>query len=113
MPVRDVSLIHGLVMSFIISALSASMSPSIWRYLKVINPSAYPQPLSIGSQILAVGDSIAVLGKHRDGGDFTMTTGVISAVERKPPAHASPLFKLTPWPITEISAVGLSIKKAR
>ena len=43
---------------------------------------------------LAVGDPIAILGKHRDGGDFTMTTGVISAVDRKPPGLRGPFIQV-------------------
>jgi len=34
---------------------------------------------------LATGDPVAVLGRHRHGGAFTMTTGVVSATERRPP----------------------------
>lgn len=43
---------------------------------------------------LAAGDDIAILGRHRDGGPFTMTTGVISAVDRRPPGSRVPFVQV-------------------
>ncbi|TVR14223.1 MAG: hypothetical protein EA401_04920, partial [Planctomycetota bacterium] len=39
---------------------------------------------------LNTGDPIAVLGKHRNGGPYTMTNGIISAVARTPPGSRVP-----------------------
>ena len=43
------------------------------------------------------GDPVAVLGRHRDGGPFTMTTGIISAVDRR--------FDLSPFALLQTDAL--------
>jgi S1-C subfamily serine protease len=51
--------------------------------LKAGGPLPFPSLVFEGETGLEVGDPVGVVGRHRDGGPFTLTTGVVSAVRRR------------------------------
>lgn len=62
--------------------------------LQVERPLPLPETPFNWQPDVTTGEPIAVLGRHRDGGDYTMTEGIISAVARTPPGSRVPFLQV-------------------
>ncbi|TVR43258.1 MAG: serine protease [Planctomycetota bacterium] len=62
--------------------------------LRAEQPLDWPEAPFRWDPQLRLGDQLAIVGKHRDGGPFTMTQGIVSAVERRPPGSRVPFVQI-------------------